>query len=429
MWILCSFDDEAIDAVLKIKPLLKDRNKTIRFTAAMVLFEIQQAIDKDLQAVLVEALKEDWEGLRPDAFERLTQMGEMDLSLALVTLKSHNKELVDVGMAAISLLGLYGELGPEAKEAVPMLVEKLSDAESSQEAALALSYMGTAAEPAVPILVKALKGNDEGLILRVPDVLGRLGPVAKAAVPALIEEVKNGNDDAASALGRIGADARPAVPTLQAAAKAGSVSAAGALWDITRQKDQVLPVLLTALKDGRTADGELFEIISRMGPEAKEMVPDLLALLKKNESEEASVSLGLSQAVIIALGEIGPSAQAAIPLLKKKIKKYDRDEYAYRRFQLRVAYSVWQIDHEDKKVFALLRAALKTSNIESAIEIIGKIGPAAKEFAPDLLAFAKEMSDAMVNRDIIGALEKVDPEAAAKLKKEQKGKPRKREEP
>jgi len=120
------------------------------------------------------------------------------------------------------------------------------------------------------------------------------------------------------------------------------------------------------------------------------------------------------------LGQIGPPAKAAIPVLKETIKKFDKNEYAYRKFQLTVACSLWQIDHEQKEVFSLLKAALKTSSAESAIEIIAKIGPPAKEFVPDLLAFAKMVGHPMVDKGVIRALEKVDPEAAAKVKRERK---------
>jgi HEAT repeat protein len=415
--ILGSFDDEAGEATQKIAPFLKEKDKKLRFTAAMALFDICQAISDDMKAVLVEALKDNWNGLKPDPFERLIQMGEMDFSMALVALKSDNKEFITIGTGAISVLGLSGELGPEAKEAVPILIEKLKDPELSQDVALTLGYMGAAAEPAVPSLVKALRGEDGGLALRVPDVLGQLGPVAKAAVPALIEEVKNGDYGAAAAraLGRIGRDAQPAVPTLRAAAKAGSVTAAGALWETNHQKEEVLPVLLRALKQGRM-DADIFQIIGQMGPEAKQLVPDLIAFVRREEKDEL-----LTEGPIIALGEIGPAAKDAILLLKEAIKNYDKVEYDYSRLQLTIAFSLWQIDHDEKKVFDLLRGPLKGAG--STVEILGKIGPPAKEFVPDLLTLAR-YEFPIYDKQIVQALEKIDPEAAAKLRKERKQKPK-----
>jgi len=409
--------EAAREAVPTLRAFLEHKNRDVRFTAAMALGDdIQRAIDPTLQAVLVEALKEDWSGIQAGPYYHLYHTGKLDLPIVLKALKCHDKEIMDLAMAELS------ELGPEGKEAVPLLIEILKDSTLNQVAALTLGEMGAAAEPAVPALIGALKGDDLWLAMRVPDVLARLGPVAKAAVPALIEEVKNGNYRAAKALGRIGPDAKIVVPALEAAAKDGSIHAAGALWDITHQKDQVIPILLRALKQGRTGDGKLFEIISRMGPEAKEMVPLLIDYLKENEKEGADYNL---EGPIIALGQIGPRARAAIPVLKDTIKKFDKDEYAYRIFQLTVALSLWQIDHQENQVFALLHAALKKGQAD--FDIIGKIGPAAKEFVPDLLALAQHEFP-IYDKSILQALEKVDPEAAAKLKKERKMEPRKQEE-
>jgi len=176
---------------------------------------------------------------------------------------------------------------------------------------------------------------------------------------------------------------------------------------------------LRALKAGWASAGDISQIISRMGPEGKEMVPHLISFLKQNERDEATISLGQSEEAIIALGQIGPAAKGAIPLLKDRIKKYDQDEYAYRSFQLTVAYSLWQIDHQQNEVFALLRAAIKSNGGEYAVEIISKIGPPAKEFVPFLVAEASDPSP-LVYTAPLEALEKVDPEAAAKVKKQRK---------
>jgi HEAT repeat protein len=416
--------EAAREAVPTLRAFLEHKNRDVRFTAAMALGDdIERAIDPTLQAVLVEALKEDWSGIQAGPYYHLYHTGKLDLPIALKALKCHDKEIMALGM------GELRELGPEGKEAVPLLIEILKDSTLSRDAALTLGDMGATAEPAVPALIKAMKEGDLGLAMLVPDVLGSLGPVAKAAVPALIEEVKNGNYRAAKALGRIGPDAKIAVPILEAAAKDGSIHASGALWDITHQKEEVIPLLLTALRLERTADGELFQIISRMGPQAEQTFPLVIEYLKKNDNEEA----------IAALGQIGTAAKAAVPLLKESIKKYDKDggdidvvepqdrryhvTRTYREFQLAVAYSLWQIDHQEREIFALLRAALKTTRPDCAIEIIGKMGPPAKEFVPDLLAIRGDFdASPSGGKPVLKALEKVDPEAAAKLKIERKQK-------
>ena len=54
------------------------------------------------------------------------------------------------------------QLGPEAKAAVPALVECLKDSNASVrcESAFALQRIGPAAKPAIPALIEALKDKD-----------------------------------------------------------------------------------------------------------------------------------------------------------------------------------------------------------------------------------------------------------------------------
>ena len=97
--------------------------------------------------------------------------------------------------------------------AVPALVEALADPELRFLAAVALKSMGPAA---VAGLVKAMEDPDEEIRIAVIGVLGGIGPDARAAVPALMERVRRGEPmerwAALEALGNIGPAARAAVP-------------------------------------------------------------------------------------------------------------------------------------------------------------------------------------------------------------------------
>ena len=85
----------------------------------------------------------------------------------------------------------------------------------SEAATYALVRIG---QPAVAQLRQELKAADAKRKLRAIDILARIGPDAKDAVPDLITMLQSGNERvkkyAARALGQIGPDAGAAVPQL-----------------------------------------------------------------------------------------------------------------------------------------------------------------------------------------------------------------------
>jgi 3-methyladenine DNA glycosylase AlkC len=74
-------------------------------------------------------------------------------------------------------------------------------------AARSLARFGPEAKAAVPALIEALKDEDKATRVSAASSLGQIGPAAKDAVPALIEAVKDKNvfvsSSAASALRQI----------------------------------------------------------------------------------------------------------------------------------------------------------------------------------------------------------------------------------
>jgi HEAT repeat protein len=81
-----------------------------------------------------------------------------------------------------------GNLGLAARDAVPALGKALHDnfPEVRNSAGKALGQIG---KPAVPVLVEALKHRDAGVRTRAAQALKQAGPDAKEAVPALIEAI------------------------------------------------------------------------------------------------------------------------------------------------------------------------------------------------------------------------------------------------
>ena len=95
-----------------------------------------------------------------------------------------------------------------------------------------LAPLALAQEQEVPLqtlkpLIDSLKAPDREARLRAATDIGRMGPRAKAAVPALTEMLSAPASDniermaAAMALGQLGPAAKDAIPALQQAAKSG----------------------------------------------------------------------------------------------------------------------------------------------------------------------------------------------------------------
>jgi hypothetical protein len=108
------------------------------------------------------------------------------------------------------------QMGPDALEATPELVGTAThdpDARARFHAALALVDIGSDAQHSVPVLVDAFKNNQLSgeAKSQVLEALGKLGPRAKDAVPALIDVLRGSdprrNSQALDALKKIDAEA------------------------------------------------------------------------------------------------------------------------------------------------------------------------------------------------------------------------------
>ncbi len=226
-------------------------------------------------------------------------------------------------------------IGPEAKAAVPALTEALTheDFHTQYWACRALRDIGPEAKSAVPVLVKLLREGVPSKPVYAASVrrhaaqaLGGIGPgIGQEALDTLAAALKDPIDpvreDAAVALGKLGPFAKPAVPALEEALDKGPFSArvhgAKSHWLITGETERAVDVLIGELGDfiwGMPAA----QVLGEMGPKANKAVPDLLALFQ-------SVDPFQHVAAADALLRIDPESKAAVPALKELLDHEDEE--------------------------------------------------------------------------------------------------------
>lgn len=175
--------------------------------------------------------------------------------------------------------------------AVDAVEEALAVPATRSAAAEILASIGPAAKAAVDSLIASLSDTDPTHRGDAAVALGAIGPDAATAVPKLEELLASSGDDAglryaaAYALGRIGAAAKPAVSALKELAKSpDELMATVAIWAVLKIEPE---------------DESLFETA----------VPLLRKALR---SDQQMVRFEAA----VALGDMGPAAETAIPILE-----------------------------------------------------------------------------------------------------------------
>jgi HEAT repeat protein len=153
------------------------------------------------------------------------------------------------------------------------------------------------------------------------------------ALPVLINALEKDNSFwAADILGMMGAAAKPAIPTLRGALQSPEgytrLRSAIALHKITPEFEVPLPLLLDLLKvENTTTRFEAAQAIWSLNHDSQMILPTLLELLKPNNRGPIQLRRMdfnyIGPAVMRFLGEIGPSARAAVPRLKEIVQEHD----------------------------------------------------------------------------------------------------------
>jgi HEAT repeat protein len=311
--------------------------------------------------------------------------------------------------------------GPAAKAAEQPLVALLKDpvAYVRTDAALALISIGKSPADVMPALLPVLQTPNHAARGRVLANLGNLGPEAAAAVPGLMQmlaEPGYARWKASEVLGRIGKPAKAAVPNL-----AGLLSekelltrllAAVALWQVEGKADPIVGVLIEAVKNPSL--GQAQALISPPSSALSGQRSDGIGYSMNIRPGQVWPSVNIAEVRrqgVGILGEIGPEARAAVPVLKAAMKDKLHPE------RLPAALSLWRIERSTAEVVPLLIEALKdkTNAMDRrlAVTIVGQIGPDAKAAIPALIEVLRD-ADMQLREQVTQALTKVSAEPPKK---------------
>jgi HEAT repeat protein len=380
------------------------------------------------------------------ALGRLGAEARPAVPILLQTLTDKNEELRKEALASLQRIG-----PPEAKD-VRLLVPVLRDAgfAAGQRYALeSLSKLGASAEPAVAALADTLKDPSDEVRIKSAELLGTIGPPARAAawdaLVALLSDAdatvrataaaalpKLGSPGrgevgtltklltdsreasrryALTALADIGADAADAVPTLlDAATKDASselrVLAVIALVKIQPNKKEVIAAFARALADDTGAVAEqAARALAAVGPK-NGALPDLLQAL---EHRNAAVVRIAADALKTA-----PLDKTQVPLLEKALQSKSAV------VRQRAIETLGRLGKDASHAVSPLCDLLKDSSVEERRAIVltlGKIGPAARDAGPRLVDYLKD-NDAAVSRETaltLGRIEAAEVEQAVPL--------------
>jgi HEAT repeat protein len=347
---------------------LRDPNPRRRYEAAQALREYGPEAKAAVPALARLAQDTDVDS-RLGAVRALATTGRGDklaIQTIVKTFRDTNRYVREAAFQALE------DMGPEAQAAVPALTEllqgkdavvrnevdpqteeKLSDEERKQDlrpsAARTLGKIGPGAQAAVPALTEALSDEDYNLRRSAAYALGEIGPgVDSAAIPVLIEMLEHDklglHDVAAQALVKI--DPQTAVPAIR--------------QRVLVNRHGFIPS----------------EVVHALGNAGAEAVPTLVELVRTSDAR-------VRQDAALALGKIG---QPAIPALRELVQ--EKDEAIQRAAALGFGKmgadalpAISELSPETRFTVAVALEGLKQEGVATLLELLRDAAPSVRRAA------------------------------------------------
>ncbi len=260
-------------------------------------------------------------------------------------------------------------------------------------------------QQSVSMLVKALTAEDPQVRVAAARAIVDLRPNHEVLLPLLGDVVEHGSEEgvreAVQAFALVGP---PAVPGLRRMLQYEQVRplAARALGRLGPQAAEAVPALVQVLPQSEPAtQREVLYALGSIGAPAAPAVPQMMRLLQSDDSQ-------VRYAAVFALGRIGPPAGAAVPALREGLKDKDdffrmTSAWSLARImpgnaqvaELTVPLLLAALEHD--RVFVRVEAA----------DALGRLGPAARPAAERLRRVATEDENELVQRTAGAALAKI----------------------
>ena len=404
--------------------------------------------------------------IRDESVAALGRIGS-DAAAPLLAALSDSDPLRRAG--AVLALAQFDAPVSEAAAQVEQLFAKETDPVVRVAVLTALPKLGVEPQQCVKLLLPAVTTDDEAIRHAGINALLSTRALRRAAVQPLAALLKDGNattrELAARALGRMGPDAAGALPALLEATRAAG--GAPAFSDALAQVGPTaLPALLDALQKGNAAEGEwilralrgfgppavsvLSEALKQPNPAIRAAAADALGgmgrdaadavnpLFVLTEDAEPSVQAAVLRA-LVALhadsGRLKPLLQTALTNPNEDVRKAAAagtaalggatalgvngllallagDDAAGR---LAAVQALGQLGAQSAPAVDALAARLDDSSLQSPIvETLGRIGPAAAPSVPRLLAIAQKSGNDQ-RASVLPALAGIGPGANAAL--------------
>jgi HEAT repeat protein len=291
-------------AVPTLRKALKDNDRGVRLAAVAALGEIGNDADDAVDDIRDLFGTEDSKTCAL-LCKTLGNLGPSSIPGLIGALKHRDREVRETALNGLKTLG------PKSKAAVSSVVSLLKDSGPDSLHCSVWSTLVSFGEIPVPAVTELLSDPDLRVQRQAMDALGEMGPVAKAAVSALIKKLEHPDPDvrerAAYALQRIGPAAKDAAPALTKMLKdpeqGNRHTAAAALGRLGKNAQEAIPSLIEMLAGDAESARKAAEALGDIGEDA-------LPVLRKAAADES-----LTERVVWALLFMGKAGGSSLKYL------------------------------------------------------------------------------------------------------------------